>query len=114
MLFRWIFACALLIVSLYAQKKPITIETLTERTRPAGAFTGEIVWSPDGKRFAYMQGNRVMLYDMRAKAETELLSLDALEKAAIPPRKNPNDSIGRTGMWAKTVWNGRIPARNCC
>jgi dipeptidyl-peptidase-4 len=112
MLFRWFFACtlqrnsrktergakqfligttvraapfALLAVSLFAQKKPITIETLTERTRPAGAFSGEITWAPDGKRFAYMQGNRVMLYDMRAKAERELLSLDALEKAAIQP-----------------------------
>ncbi|HUA18583.1 MAG TPA: S9 family peptidase [Bryobacteraceae bacterium] len=50
-----------------------------------GAQTGPApVWAPDGKQFAYLRGNRVMLSDVAAKAETELLTLDALEKAAVP------------------------------
>jgi len=67
---------------LLAQKKPITIDTLVEQQ---GAQTGPApVWAPDGKQFAYLRGNRVMLSDVAAKAETELLTLDALEKAAVP------------------------------
>jgi len=86
MLLRWLAACPLLAVSLFAQKKTITIETLTERPRGNG-FSGEIVWAPDGKHFAFKQNNRVMLYDVRAKSEKELLSLDALEQSATPAQE---------------------------
>jgi len=69
--------------SLLAQKKPITIDTVVEH--PHGEEAGPSpVWAPDGKHFAYFRGNRVMLSDVAAKAETELLSLEPLEKAAAP------------------------------
>jgi dipeptidyl-peptidase-4 len=74
--------CAL---SLSAQKKPITIDSIT--ARPAGAradFGGAPVWAPDGTHFAYSKGRQIMLYDVTAKTEKELLALDALEKAAAP------------------------------
>ncbi len=66
---------------LLAQKKPITIDTLVDQPQSFGPTP---VWAPDGKHFAYLRGNRVMLSDVAAKAETELLALDALEKAAVP------------------------------
>lgn len=85
MLFRWLFACAVFTSLLVAQKKPITIETLTEAPSATSGFRGEIFWAPDGKRFAYLQNGRVMLYDVRAESAKELLSLDALENAAVGP-----------------------------
>lgn len=85
MLFLRHFVPAALACSLFAQKQPITIETLTERGRGAGNSIGEVTWAPDGTRFVFVQNNRVILYDLRAKAEKELLSLDALEKTAVPP-----------------------------
>ena len=66
---------------LLAQKKPITIDTLVDQPQSFGPTP---VWAPDGKHFAYLRGNRVILSDVAAKAETELLTLDALEKAAVP------------------------------
>ena len=76
-------ACSL---GLFAQKKPITLETITQFDRGAGrgAGGGPPVWAPDGKHFASIRGGQVMLYDVAAKQEKELLSLDPLQKAAVP------------------------------
>lgn len=75
-------ACAL---PLLAQKKPLTIDTVVEQGRAAReAFPGSPVWAPDGKRFAHLQGNRILLYDIASKSEKELLSLEDMEKAAVP------------------------------
>ncbi len=77
------FACVL---PTLAQKKPITIDTVVERGRGGGrgAFGGTPIWAPDGKRFVHLEGGSVMLYDVAAKSEKELLSLEGLEKAAAP------------------------------
>src|SRR5580704_2120793 len=71
---------------LFAQKKPITLETITQFDRGGGrgAGGGPLVWAPDGKHFASIRGGQVMLYDVVAKQEKELLSLDPLQKAAVP------------------------------
>ena len=69
---------------LFAQKKPVTLETLLERGGGGrGAGGGNPVWSPDGKRFAYLRGSQVMLYDAPSKSDKELLSLEPLQKAAV-------------------------------
>ena len=67
---------------LHAQKKPVTVDAILEdRGRDAA---GAPVWAPDGKSFAFLRGRQVMLYEVAAKAEKTLLSLEELEKAAIP------------------------------
>src|SRR3984893_15415680 len=71
---------------LLAQKKPITLDTITEFDRGGGrGASGSLpVWSPDGKHFAAIRGGQVMLYNVAAKREKELLLLEPLQKAAIP------------------------------
>jgi dipeptidyl-peptidase-4 len=65
---------------LAAQKKPVTLDTLS---RVAPSFGGaQAHWSPDGKRFVYRQGTRLMLYDVAARAQRPLLSFPSLEAAA--------------------------------
>lgn len=75
--------CAL---SLFAQKKPVTLDSITQRGGGGarGGLGGAPIWAPDGKHFAYMRGQTIMLYDVAAKSEKELLALEALEKAAVP------------------------------
>ena len=82
MISRLILLCGVLAVSLLAQKKPVTIDTLMEQRREAEAPTP--VWAPDGKHFAYFQGGEVRLYDVAAKSVKTLLALQPLEKAAVP------------------------------
>ncbi len=81
-------------VSLFAQKKPVTIDAVIQQTREHE--TPQVVWAPDGKHFAYFQGSDVMLYDVVAKSEKTLLSLAPLEKAAVPVPEAARDSTGRT------------------
>jgi dipeptidyl-peptidase-4 len=84
MLFRRILPILLCVLPLAAQKRPITIDAVLEQGRGGRGGGGRIVWAPDGKRFAHVQENRLMLYDVAAKSESELLSLDELQKAAVP------------------------------
>jgi dipeptidyl-peptidase 4 len=79
---RFIFVSGVLAVSLFAQKKPVTIDTVIEERHEGEAPMP--VWAPDGKHFAYFQGGQVRLYDLAAKSEKVLLSLAPLEKAAVP------------------------------
>lgn len=69
-------------VFLFAQKKPVTIEAVIQQSR--ANETPQIVWAPDGKRFAYFQSGDVMLFDVAVKSEKMLLALGPLEKAAVP------------------------------
>ena len=79
---RSILLFAVISVLLFAQKKPVTIDTVIQQNH--GEETPPVVWAPDGKHFAYFQGSEVMLFDVAAKSEKTLLSLAPLEKAAVP------------------------------
>jgi dipeptidyl-peptidase-4 len=83
MMFR-LLALTFCVLSVFAQKKPITLETLTARPGGRGAMGGTPEWSPDGKHFGYFKGKQIMLYDVAAKSEKELLAIEPLEKAAVP------------------------------
>jgi dipeptidyl-peptidase-4 len=84
---RLIFVACVAALSLLAQKKPITVDTVIQQGHQHE--TPEAVWAPDGKHFAYFQGGEVRLYDVAAKAEKTLLALEPLEKAAVPVPEPP-------------------------
>ena len=79
---------ALLISSALLQgaKKPITLDVVAEGGR-GGDGGGQPVWAPGGRRFVYLKGKQMMLYDVPSKSEKELIALEPLENAArkIPP-----------------------------
>jgi len=78
-----------LAVSLCAQKKPITIDTVVEQRHEREGSAP--VWAPDGKHFAYFRGEEIRLYDLAAKSEKKLLSLEPLFQFL-----SRRDSIGKT------------------
>lgn len=80
-LFASLLAVSLSGISLYADKKPVSIDAVVEQSREHEM--PQVVWAPDSKSFAYFQAGEVMLYDIAAKSEKKLLSLAPLEKAAI-------------------------------
>ena len=84
---RFIIFSLVITFSLYAQKKPITIDAVIEQGHENEA--PQVVWAPDGKHFAYFQGSEVRLYDVAAKSDKKLLSLEPLEKAAAPVPEPP-------------------------
>src|ERR1035441_5333224 len=79
-----------LVLPLAAQKKPVTIEAIASMRSQRGGFDGAPIWAPDGKAFLHRQGEKVMLYDVGAKSERELLSMATLTQAAAktdPPER---------------------------
>lgn len=74
-----------LAAALFAQKKPVTIEALLERPAAGRTTGGSPVWAPDGQRFAFIEGARIMLYDVPSRSQKELLSLEPLDRAAVAP-----------------------------
>src|SRR5271165_4420666 len=81
---RIVAAFVLSALTLPAQKKPITIDTIMQADH-GHEGGGTPIWAPDGKHFAYHKGKTYMLYDVPAKSEKELLSLEPLEKVAVKP-----------------------------
>src|SRR5215468_4541944 len=73
-------ALPLLLASLAAaQKKPITLDTLDEVSRDESRA---VVWSPDGRRFAFRENGNLMLYGAGAQKSKALIAVKALEAAA--------------------------------
>ncbi len=74
----------------------MTLEAITGR--PPRTAAGAPIWAPDGKRFVYRQGDRIMLYDAAAKSARELLQMRALTEAAVkvPPETRFNWENRRT------------------
>ncbi|HKE22806.1 MAG TPA: S9 family peptidase [Bryobacteraceae bacterium] len=81
--------CLFLIGAAFAQKNPITLETLSQAGRGGrggrGGFDGPQVWMPDGKSFLFRQGRNLMAYDPATKSSKLLMSLEALDAAAVKP-----------------------------
>ena len=64
----------------FAQKKPVTLDVLNAQV----AFTEltGMEWSPDGTKFAWVDGGRVKSYDVGARAEKVVAELKGMEGAA--------------------------------
>lgn len=75
----------LLPLLLGAQKKPVTLESLSGEGMSAmmQAMSGQPVWSPAGSRFLYREGRKVMAYIIATKERKELFSTEGLEKDAL-------------------------------
>jgi Tol biopolymer transport system component len=95
----------LLALTLLAQKKPVTIDTVMQHDFAHGA-EGAPIWAPNGKQFAFRKGDSVMLYDIPSKSEKELLSLNPLEKAAVrPPEEERFDWQNRRVTESSFAWS---------
>src|SRR5215469_1829644 len=80
---RKFVVCLFLIGAAFAQKQPITLETLSQAGRGGrggrGGFDGPQVWMPDGKSFLFRQGRNLMAYDPATKSSKAVMSLEALD-----------------------------------
>jgi dipeptidyl-peptidase-4 len=80
---RWLPILLATVCLAPAQKKPVTLEAVA--ASPASSVApAEIVWAPDGRRFAYELDGSVQLYDVPAKTRRALVSLATLSAAAKP------------------------------
>lgn len=80
---RSLLSAILLVASLAAQKKPITLDSL-KNGRGSGDPLYQANWAPNGYEFVYQRGGALHLYDCRTKQSRVLLDkLSALEAAAI-------------------------------
>jgi len=89
-------ACASLVFSQEkpAQKKPITLETMDEAARLAPQGPGNpVAWAPDGKRFLYRQGRRIVIYDPVSGSSKDLVDTAAMDSAAVRPEAAPSQSF---------------------
>jgi len=86
-----------LALSLVAQKKPVTLDTLNQGGGRGGRGGGPVNWAPDGKTFVFRQGRSLRIYDPAAKASRELVSTDAIDAAAVkpPPERGAFDWTNR-------------------
>src|SRR5579884_4062092 len=74
---------ALLASSAFAQKKPITLDTLNQAGRGGRGGFGAATWAPDGKSFVTRQGRNLVLYDAATQTTRQLASTEAIDGAAI-------------------------------
>jgi dipeptidyl-peptidase-4 len=89
--------CLILVSSAWAQKKPITLDTLTQMARARGRNFVSATWLPDGKAFLTRQGGNLEIYDPATRSGRPLVSVDSLDNAAVEPpaEEGPTDWINR-------------------
>jgi dipeptidyl-peptidase-4 len=85
----------------FAQKKPVTLESLKAAGR--GGWRGPSAWSPDGKTFLFPSGNALQIYDCATKTSKELVSTETLDAAAV---KMPEE--GAFGWTNRRVDSGGV------
>jgi len=80
---RYLVCLALALPLFAADKKPVTIDDLAAGRRGAGSHGVNPVWAPDDKRFAFIDDQKLMVFDIASKTRRELLPMGDLEKAAV-------------------------------
>ena len=94
---RKLAVIVLLASSVLAQKKPVTLETLSQAARGGRGAPAPELWLPDGKSFLVRQNNNLALYDCATRRSRTVMALDEIDAAAVaPPADNgPMDWINR-------------------
>jgi dipeptidyl-peptidase-4 len=104
----------MLAAAAFAQKKPVTLESLYSGGgrggrggSPMAGMAGAPTWAPDGKSFVFRQGRELRLYDPAAKTSRVLVSTEAIDAAAVPaPREDgPVDWTNRRVRSAAMQWS---------
>jgi len=73
----------LCIPAVWAQRKPITLANMDEASRLAPQGPGNpATWSPDGTKFVYRQGRKLVMYDPARKASKDLADIGDMDSAA--------------------------------
>jgi len=92
----------LLVVAAFAQKQPITLETLQGGGGRGGGRGGAgagapLVWMPDGKTYVTRQGRGLSLYDPATQTAKPLIETAGIDAAAVPvpPEEGPVDWTNR-------------------
>ena len=93
--------------ALFAQKKPITLETLSQAGRGGGGRGGAALWAPDGKTFVTRQGRNLAIYDPATRTSKELVSTQAIDAAAVkgPSEEEPMDWQNRRSRLGGMEWS---------
>jgi dipeptidyl-peptidase-4 len=96
------FSILLLAASAFAQKQPITLETLSTAGHGGGGrggfgMAGTPTWMPDGKSFLFRQGRSLSFYDPATKTSKLLIDTTPIDAAAVavPPDDGPTDWTNR-------------------
>ena len=91
--------------SLGWSQKPVTLDAVSGARGRGDGGGGSIVWTPDGKSFAYTEGKGLMLYDAATGKRTELANLEALEELVVEaPEKKQFDWENRRVREAEMQW----------
>ncbi len=90
----------LFILPLFAQKKPVTLESLKAVKHSSDS---PATWAPDGKTFLFTRENSLRIYDPATRTSKELVSTEALDAAAV---KGPEE--GAYGWTNRYVESGRM------
>jgi len=78
-----ILICIALVLPLFsAEKKPVTVDDITGGRRGGGSHGVNPIWAPDDKRFAFIDDQKLLVFDIALKTRRELLPLSELDKAA--------------------------------
>jgi dipeptidyl-peptidase-4 len=89
----------------FAQKKPVTLETLAEGARRG--VPGAALWAPDGQSFAFRQDGGLRVYAAAAKTSRQIVALRELDAAAVKPASGgePFDWTNRRVRTGDMQWS---------
>jgi dipeptidyl-peptidase-4 len=85
---RICFLACFTLISLNAQKKPVTLDALKSQ-RLSGFGNAAVTWAPDGKHFLFRQGDDVKLYDAATKTSKAVFSTKDLKAVRRPASTEP-------------------------
>src|SRR5690349_18941183 len=75
---------------LFAQKKPVTLDTLDAANRLSAVGPGSpVAWAPQGDKWIYRRDGRLFIYDANARSSRQLIDAGTLDKAAVAASNDP-------------------------